>query len=111
MSTKTGRVEKRTQIAVSVELWGTQDRGHGEKALTENVSARGARVVTQRALQTQEGLLLNLMGNSSRTQARVIYCQPLASGLFSVGLHFLEAPLNWRVPSDIGLAEKHRKEG
>jgi PilZ domain len=111
MIIKSGRIEKRTQMAMSVELFSMQDRSLLEKTVTENISTHGARVVTQRMLQPQKYVLFSSMGNVNRTQARVVYCQPLAGGRFKVGLYFVETPLNWRTPSDTGLAEEHRKEG
>lgn len=111
MIIKSGRIEKRTQMAMSVELWSMQDRRLIEKTVTENISTQGASVVTQRTLQPQKYVLFSSTGNVSRTQARVVYCQPLPGGRFKVGLHFMEMSWNWRVPSDAGLGEKHRKEG
>ena len=90
MIVKSGRIEKRTQMAMPVELWSTQDQRLIEKTATENVSAHGARIVTHCALQPQGNVLFASMGNFNRTRARVVYCQPLDSRVFKVGLYFMD---------------------
>jgi hypothetical protein len=56
---------------------------------TENISTHGARVLTKRALPPQERLLVtSLIGTEEPKPARVVYCQPLAEGVFGVGLQF-----------------------
>jgi len=60
-----------------------------EKTTTENVSTHGVRVLTKRALPPQERLLVtSLSGSDEPIPARVVYCQPLAEGVFGVGLQF-----------------------
>jgi hypothetical protein len=67
-----------------------------EKATTENVSSRGLRVLTRRALLPHERLLVTaLVGSETPTRARVVYCQPLAGELFGLGLQFEEERRRW----------------
>jgi len=93
MATGTGRGEKRVDLRMPVQIFKVQ--GHGftdttEKTTTENVSSRGARVLTRQTLQPQEQLSVTLLGGQVPTLARVIYSQPLAGKLFGVGLQFEE---------------------
>ncbi|MBZ5654682.1 MAG: PilZ domain-containing protein [Acidobacteriia bacterium] len=92
MATRTGRVEKRIDREVPMQISGLQKPGStdlSEKTTTENVSAHGVRVLTRRALPPQERLLLtSLVGSDRPIPARVVYCQPLAEGVFGVGLRF-----------------------
>lgn len=92
MTTGTGRVEKRVHLMMPVRISRVRRPGHTDligPATTENVSSRGIRVLTRRALQPQEWLLVTpLVGNEMPTRARVVYCQPHAGELFAVGLQF-----------------------
>jgi PilZ domain len=63
--------------------------GLTEKTTTGNVSAHGVRVLTKRALLPQERLLVTSpISSEEPIRARVVYCQPLAEGVFGVGLQF-----------------------
>jgi hypothetical protein len=92
MATRSGRVEKRTQLEMPVQISRPQSLGLTdliEKTTTENVSSRGMRILTRRALQPHERLVVTaLAGNETPTPARVVYCQPLTGDLFGVGLQF-----------------------
>jgi hypothetical protein len=94
MAMRTGRVEKRMPRKMPVQISRAQSLGLTkliEKTTTENVSSRGVRVLTRRALQSQEWLLVTLLvGSEMPRSARVVYCQPLAGELFGVGLQFEE---------------------
>jgi hypothetical protein len=92
MAMRTGRVEKRIHLEMPVQISRAQSLGLTdliEKAITENVSSHGIRVLTRRALLPHERLLVTpLVGSEMPTPARVVYCQPLAGQLFGVGLQF-----------------------
>jgi hypothetical protein len=88
MPDRTGRLNKRFAVAVPVLLASLQTPGLSEKTVTQNVSVHGARVLTRHPLNREELLLVNSLGSHVRTQARVIYCQPLSDGVFGVGLEF-----------------------
>ena len=92
MATRTGRVEKRVHLEVPMQIFGLQKPGFTdlpEKTTTENISTHGVRVLTKRALPPQERLLVtSLNGSEEPMPARVVYCQPLAEGVFGVGLQF-----------------------
>lgn len=92
MATRTGRVEKRIHLELPMQISSLQKPGSrdlSEKMTTENVSTHGVRVLTKRALPLQERLLVtSLTGSDRPIPARVVYCQPLAEGVFGVGLRF-----------------------
>lgn len=91
---RTGRLDKRFEVVVPVQIASLQAPGVAEKTVTENVSVHGVRVLVHRPVQREECFLVNSVGSEVRTQARVIYCQPLADGVFGVGLQFDEPPAN-----------------
>jgi hypothetical protein len=95
MSVRSGRVEKRMQLAVPVQISGTLDPAATERTTTENVCSVGMRILTQRARNLNEGLLISSLVGDLRTFARVIYCQRLPDGRFGVGLRFQGQPINW----------------
>jgi PilZ domain len=92
MATQTGRVEKRIRLEVPMQISRLETPGSTdlpENTTTGNVSAHGVRVLTKRALPPQERLLVTSpISSEEPTRARVVYCQPLAEGVFGVGLQF-----------------------
>jgi PilZ domain-containing protein len=92
MATQTGRVEKRIRLEVPMQISRLQTPGFTdltEKTTTGNVSTHGVRVLTKRALPPQERLLVTSpISSEEPIRARVVYCQPLAEGVFGVGLQF-----------------------
>lgn len=89
MPSRSGRFEKRTQVAVPVEIVSLQDPSATERTATENVCSLGARVLTHRPKELNERLMIRKCGGELRTLARVVYCQRLADGRFGVGIQFL----------------------
>jgi len=92
MLARTGRLDKRFVVAVPVLIASLQTPGLTEQTVTQNVSIHGIRVLTHRPLSREECFLVNSVGSKIHTQARVVYCQPLADGIFGVGLQFQESP-------------------
>jgi len=68
-----------------------------ESTFTENVSARGARVVSVRNWEKGEKLTLVSRTGKFRSSARVAYCQPLHGEGYAVGVEFLETKGRWVV--------------
>ena len=93
MPVPTGRFEKRIARAVTVEI-----RLEGEgmlkepKTLTENVSPRGARVLTDRMWRPGQRVLVAFFEEGIQSQAQIVYCQRLQGTKFAVGLE-LSFPL------------------
>ncbi len=96
------RVEKRLPMAVAVQISGHVQLPGVEKTFTDNVSSRGARVVTVRRWQIGDRLLLASGPGDFRATARVAYCQALRGEGFAIGLEFLEPAGRWVVPVPVG---------
>jgi hypothetical protein len=70
-----------------------------EATFTENVSAKGARVVSVRHWEKDSRLVLASRTGEFRSAARVAYCQPLHGDGYVIGLEFLEPKGRWVVES------------
>ena len=68
-----------------------------ESTFTENVSARGARVVSVRHWEKGERLTFVSRTGEFRSSARVAYCQSLHGDGYAVGVEFLERKGRWVV--------------
>ena len=91
------RAEQRIAMEIPVVLDGHRQLPGSEATFTENVSARGARVVSVRRWEQGEKLVFASRTGEFRSSARVAYCQPLQSEGFAVGVEFLEAKGRWVV--------------
>ena len=89
------RLEKRLPMELAVNIAGNRELPGVETTFTENVSSRGARVVTIRRWRTNERLTLISLPGDFRTPARVAYCEPLRGSGFAIGLEFLEPAGRW----------------
>jgi len=93
MAVPIGRFEKRVVRAVKVDI-----RLEGEglpeeaKTLTENVSPRGARVLTDRKWRPGQRVLVAFLEEGIQSQAQIVYCERLQERKFAVGLE-LSFPL------------------
>jgi hypothetical protein len=95
MPMRSGRLEKRTRLAVPVQISSLQDPTPTERTTTENVCPLGIRVLTQRARELNERLWVTSLKGDLRTLARVVYCQRLPDGRFGVGLQFQGQTVDW----------------
>ncbi len=91
------RAERRIPMEVPVILDGHRKMPGTESTFTENVSARGARVVSTRRWEQGERLNFASRTGEFRSSARVAYCHPLHGEGFAVGVEFLEAQGRWVV--------------
>jgi hypothetical protein len=91
------RVERRVPMEIPVMLDGHGQMPGTESTFTENVSARGARVVSTRRWEQGERLMFASRNGEFRTSARVAYCQPLQGDGFAIGVEFLEPKGRWVV--------------
>jgi len=91
------RAEQRIPMEIPVVLDGHRKLPGSEATFTENVSARGARVVSVRRWEQGEKLMFASRTGEFRSSARVAYCQPLQGEGFAVGVEFLEAKGRWVV--------------
>ena len=81
---------------------GVQISGHAalpgvESTFTENVSSRGARVLSTRRWKTGDQITIATLTGSFRAMARVAYCQFIPKSGFAVGLEFVEPSGQWVV--------------
>ena len=85
----TGRREKRSARVVPVELSRLDKPLVKERAHTENLSAHGARVITER--EWDAGTIVRIVSFQAalNSQAHIVYCQPLGMGRFAVGVQLL----------------------
>ncbi len=98
MPERSGRLEKRIRLAVAVEILNPQNPSAAERTTTENVSSLGIRVLTQRARDLNERLMISSLVGDLRTLARVVYCQRVAENRFAVGLELSRKVELWARP-------------
>ncbi|HTZ74105.1 MAG TPA: PilZ domain-containing protein [Candidatus Aquilonibacter sp.] len=91
-----GRMEARVPIVIPIYL---QDAKRAtrlpELALTENVSATGARLVTKWRRQPGRQQRLTLLSGDTMLSAEIVYCHPIPEGGYRIGLKLLERSAGW----------------
>lgn len=98
MRVPTGRYEERTPRAVTVEFLRFDELQSNKRAVTENVSPRGARIVTDWNCAAGKHVLVTAPSEGVKSLARVVYCQHLESTKFAVGLQFVVRVEEWGKP-------------
>jgi hypothetical protein len=93
------RNERRIPMEIPVVIGGHRSMPGMESTFTENVSARGARVVSVRRWEKNDQLTVVSRTGEFRSSARVAYCQPLQGEGFAVGVEFLDPVGRWVVES------------
>jgi len=88
MFPKEGRIEKRFRLSLPLELSKLQQPNDTELTVTENICSIGARVLSWRAVEPNERLMVRFLELNLRTEARVVYCQRVRHGRFGLGLQF-----------------------
>lgn len=84
-----GRMERRTPIALVVHLATSSEPAARETAWIENISSRGARVISDRSWRISDRVLLSSLDYGVRSAAAsVVYCQPHPEERFAIGLRF-----------------------
>jgi hypothetical protein len=91
------RRDARVPIEVEVQISGHAILPGTESTFTENVSARGARVLSTRRWKANDRLVITTLGGSFRSVARVAYCQPVPQAGYAIGLEFVEPRGSWVV--------------
>jgi hypothetical protein len=90
-----GRFENRVFLTVPLYLRDPNKSVPADLALTENVSAHGARIVTKRSGNPGEQWQVAAISNGVRHHARVIYCVAVSKHNFCIGLELEEPAQNW----------------
>ena len=93
------RAERRILMEIPVLIDGHRHAPGSESTFTENVSARGARVISVRRWEQGEPLNFASRTGEFRSSARVAYCQSLQGDGFAIGVEFLEPKGRWVVQS------------
>lgn len=93
------RREERIPMEIPVVLEGHRLLPGAEATFTENVSARGARVVSIRHWDKDARLMFASRTGEFRSSARVAYCRPMYGDGYVIGLEFLEPQGRWVVES------------
>lgn len=91
------RREPRIPMEVGVHITGHPALPGTETTFTENVSPRGARVLSVRRWKTDDRLTITTLTGAFRSIARVAYCQIVPETGFAVGLEFIEPNGRWVV--------------
>jgi hypothetical protein len=102
MSLRSGRLEKRIEVAIPLQISTILDPDLAERTTTENVCSLGMRVLTGHARELNERLMITSLQSDMRRLARVVYCQRLPDGHFAVGLQFQGGALKWGGESSAG---------
>jgi hypothetical protein len=95
MPMRSGRLEKRTRLAIPVRISTLKEPSAGERSTTENICSLGIRVLVRRARELNEQLLIKSTDGELETDARVVYCERLVDGRFALGLEFHGEVGNW----------------
>lgn len=82
------RTEDRVSMKLTAMLVGRHGKLGVEKTITENVSSRGARVISTSEWYTDDLILVSLPAGRYTTAARVAYCDSLGEGRYAMGLEF-----------------------
>jgi hypothetical protein len=93
------RTENRTPMKVTVDLSSLDVRTPAQEGVTENISPRGARVLTRKPWKPNERLNVRSLLGNFRSRARVVYCVPVDNEQFAVGLQLFAAAGKWRSPN------------
>ena len=90
------RLEDRVPLTVRVDLCSLDVRHRTQEGLTENISAHGARVVSNNPLRLNERLNLWSLPGDFRARARVVYCEPVGLNSFAIGLQLVATTGDWK---------------
>jgi PilZ domain len=105
------RTEKRILMEIPVLIDGHRDVPGRESTFTENVSARGARVISARHWELGDSLKFASRTGEFRSSARVAYCQSLQGDGFAIGVEFLNPKGRWVVQTPNSLTHSGERIG
>lgn len=89
------RSEARIPVMERVQLSSLDQLALTEPTNTQNISSRGARVMTQRIWEPGSRLLIRSLHSDFWARARVVYWRSFSSTRYAVGLEFLASTGNW----------------
>jgi hypothetical protein len=95
MYSRSGRVEKRTPVAVTVRITSLEHHGLADSGTTQNVSPFGLRVLVGNQWAPNEPVQVESPPGVFRSRAWIVYCQSAQDGEFAVGLRLLTPQRSW----------------
>lgn len=95
MPMRSGRLERRTRLAIPVRISSLEEPSAGERSTTEDICSKGIRVLVRRARELNERLWIKSADGEMEADGRVVYCQRLLDGRFALGLEFHGGGSNW----------------
>ena len=96
MAMRSLRSEERRAAAVAVMLTSPEPHFPAELTLTENISSRGARVVSKGLWGINNALVIKSLEGALESEARVIYRQPIRKDVYAIGLELIVPRGSWR---------------
>jgi hypothetical protein len=84
------RCEARVPMEVGVRISGHVVLPGTETTFTENVSTRGARVISTRRWKINDRMIITTLAGSFQCIARVAYCRTAPQEGYAVGLEFVD---------------------
>jgi hypothetical protein len=96
MAIKPGRPDKRSAATVAVMLTSRESAFTTELTVTENISERGARVLTKKQWWANDALVIKSLEGDLQSEARVVYRQPVRENVYAIGVELLEPKGHWR---------------
>jgi hypothetical protein len=96
------RCETRVPMEVGVHISGHSALPGTETTFTENVSSRGARVLSSRRWKINDRMVITTLAGSFQCVARVAYCHTVPQAGFAVGLEFVDPSGNWVLDGGLG---------
>jgi len=96
MAAQPGRCEKRSAAVVAVMLTGPDPAFRTELTVTENISSRGARVVTKGFWSANDSLVIKSLEGDLQSEALVVYRQPMRKDGYAIGLELIAPSGGWQ---------------
>jgi predicted nucleic acid-binding protein len=87
---------------VAVMLTSRDRASRTELTLTENISSRGARVVTKKRWSANDSLVIKSLEGDLQSEARVIYSQPIRENVYAIGVELIAPMGDWRTEKGRG---------
>jgi hypothetical protein len=78
-----------------VQLYSLDEPSITEPVRTQNISSRGARVMTQRIWEPGSRLLIKSLRGDFWARARVVYWRSFSNTRFAMGLEFIARAGKW----------------
>jgi|SRR5579864_1983747 len=101
MDVQSGRAEKRMPVSVPMWLTSLNHPGPFQRAVSENISPAGARIIVGSRWSPEEPIVV-LCSPGCIVNGQVVYSQPLAhdSSQFALGVRLLNVPRGWPVQTN-----------